>query len=706
MRNNPSPPILHAFSAQKGLPNPLPLPVRLPVPVNSNTPPQETTDPVQFLIAAFRVYLAGYDHHMSTMRAAAMRQTQGMGQHQQQQQQNQQAQAQAQAMQALQSRPVRPIPNANGAIPLPGVSPQVNSPANSPLPSAPTGARIGRPPKNKNKPTPINTQVQSAAAAKSATKKRKKGQEDGVTPSAPTPSAPTPSAISAAAPAPVAAFATTTAPVAVAPLVPEPDPKRARYKVEYRPVHLPIANLGGWDQNLIASSFPKHNRGKPTRSIHDLAIVDMDALLMGVKSRMPKELGYAITVLSMLSMAHPEDGLGGLPLLHITELYEELLELLAEKAFGEDGPRGVEPERVLFSELERMGRDMDWSIDASDYRASPDVVLSLLNLMRNFSMLPDNQPILASSVDLLHVLAGISDKSLCTAFGGSLFSAVEFARAQREAVAILTNIGSMVDLSKCENWAVVGIFRLLSGFLVPAWEMLSAIQSPYAPISPADRPPVILSVYRALEALCKLSQADSNREVLSRLPRQEIVEVFTSLVRLLPITPPQARFLHISEESLCLAEYLALTLYSLAFLAPPSARTEIRNSPGLVDVITRIILLSALPPQSQQGQPPQPHNLAILCRRLAETLGVLNGSWSPNGDAGVGASAGASAGAGACAISFSAGGIDGKGWTFKSRTVQEGWLGPWSDRVVPLLFAGGVEGVVWGELDALVWGSE
>ena len=137
---------------------------------------------------------------------------------------------------------------------------------------------------------------------------------------------------------------------------------------------------------MVSSTFPKHSLRQGTRPIHDLAVVDMEAILMGLRSRMPKELGYAVTVLNMLSMSHPEENINGLPLHHLREIFIELLDLTEEAAFGDGGRSGwlkswhdlndVKEEsaaddknscmdnlnKMPFFELERLGRDFDFSV--------------------------------------------------------------------------------------------------------------------------------------------------------------------------------------------------------------------------------------------------------------------------------------------------------------------------------------------------------
>lgn len=541
-----------------------------------------------------------------------------------------------------------------------------------------------------------------------------------------------------------------------------PQPKRPRYKVEYRPIHHPRQHLAGWDERAVASTFPKHNLTDPTRSIHELGIVDMEAVLMGLRSRLARELGYALTVLSMLSMPHPEENIGGLPLHHLREIYEELLGLVEEAAFGEDGfaawekrvssdvvaepaangtggadshagqpngdthrsqspsapatkgPARLDPNTMPFAELEQLGRDFDFSFDDDDEgvatggrsRArsadgrSTDIVLAGLNILRNFSMLPDNQSLMAQVPDLFHLLGKVSDARLARLPGQSVspdrpFTVLEIARLRRDAVVILTNVGAHVDLRTVSSSSVAAVFRLLSTFLRSGWDLLVQREPIFGPLPSARSfpPPMVLSVNYALEAFCNVSHYDSNREVLGKLPADELVALFEGLVKLFPVSKRGFEAMSALEDSLAFVECLSLSLYSLVFLSSQAARSAMRAVPGALAIVVRLITMTAV--QGQGGDPKQ-NPFGVLCRRLCETLAVLNGTVSASGDAEV--------------MSFSAGreappGKEGKGWSFQSKIVEPGWLAGDEERLVMAILSRGLDGVAHSDLDAMLWAA-
>lgn len=505
-------------------------------------------------------------------------------------------------------------------------------------------------------------------------------------------------------------------------LMPEPErpktPKRARYKVEYKPLHQSINHLSGWDERAVKSTFPKYNTGHPSRSVHELGIVDMEAILMGLRSRLPRELGYAITVLSMLSMPHPEESVGGLPLSYLAEIYEEILELIEESAFGEGRWEawiekmdkseerkgevycGTDLNQLSFLELERLGQDFDFSLDQDEENppekentgGSTDIVLACMNLLKNFSMLPENQPMMASFPALFVSLSRVSDSRLCRLpgpAGHQPYSIIEFARIRRDVVNILTNLGPYIRLSVIPLSATLAVFRVLSTFLVSGWEAISAQDSPYGQ-SPSVRdvpPTVIHSTYRALEAFCKLAGPDSNREILGRLPAEELVNLFEALLKLFPISGRQREAMATIEDFLGYTECLALAIYSLAFLSPLPVRTRMRSLPSTSGVLVHMISDTAFRAAEFKSNP-----FSILCRRLCETLGVLNGTVSPAGNA--------------QSMGFSAGAGEGKGWKFASEIVERGWLASLEERILEIGMIRGLDGVVLRELEGSWWGLE
>lgn len=455
--------------------------------------------------------------------------------------------------------------------------------------------------------------------------------------------------------------------------------------------------MGGWDERAVTSAFPKHQLGRPAKPVQELQ-VDIEAVLMGFRSRLPLEIGYGLTVLSMLSMPLQDGKTLQIPMEYLMEVYMEVLELIAECALGEGGierwlesPQPAEPtsartsvsrehvERMSYAELEQLGNDCEYMVDDEAPKEKMDVVFAGLNIIRNFSMLHPNQPVMACP-ELFDVLAAVTEKSLLRLPGESApYSVLEYARVCRDAVSIITNLGSYFDLRKMPKQSTLAIFRLIANFLVSAWEVFQKRDPGFGPVvSIRDVPPtVLLSIDRALEAFCRLSLPDHNREVLaSVIPGDELVELFASLVKLFPVSPRQIEAVRSVEDYLGRIEMIALCVYSLAFLAPPQARNGMRSMPGATAVMTRMVY--DLTPESPDLRTSP---FGILVRRVAETLGMLNGTVQPSGNSE--------------SMSFSAGGVEGKGWRFTSDAVEPGYLAHDAERVL--------EAMGWGKGDGRIW---
>ncbi|BEI93661.1 uncharacterized protein CcaverHIS019_0601200 [Cutaneotrichosporon cavernicola] len=485
--------------------------------------------------------------------------------------------------------------------------------------------------------------------------------------------------------------------------------KRARYRVEYRPLHFPQPTMAGWDERVVAASFPKHNLGRPTHSAAELGQIDMEAILMGLRSRLPGELSYALTVLSMLSMPQHDDRIPQLPIQPMLDVYLELIDLIGESALGEEGVDGwlsdkekteaaeapsrrASPARddlswMSYVDLERLGHDTDLSVDEEDTSkdrtgGATDIVLAGLNIIRNFSYNHDNGPVMACP-QLINLLAAVTDMTLARMPGTTSdrqpYSILELARVRREAVSIMTNLANHFDVRRTKASATLAVFRLVTSFLVSGWETLRLRESGYGPsISIREVPPLaVLSIDRALEAFSRLALADHNREVLATLvPTDELVELFSSLVKLLPISTRDKEAMLSIEDYLGRVELGVMSVYSLAFLAPTAARAGMRASPGAIAVLTRLVCdLAPRAPNLKQSP------FGFLVRRVAETLAVLNGTMTPSGNAE--------------SMSFAAGGVEGKGWRFANEVVQPGWLAADSDRLL--------EAMGWGKGDGRIW---
>ncbi|KAL7421688.1 hypothetical protein Q5752_003457 [Cryptotrichosporon argae] len=764
-----------SYVASKGVPSPLPEPQLLPRRLGSDLsqPQANTTDPAQFLAVAYIAWISWLENmlmkqKMAMAQRAAQAQAGGAAASPAAGQPGLPVTAGSQAagatamrppsapspisqqpqtaptlealMQAPTSTPATPavqastpamsaptpqaMPLAPIATPIVTAPTPVNAssampPSTAPFPSAPP-APTPRPHVEVPAASPASVDGGPASAVTPgapAEKKRKRGRPptsakltgDGTLPTTPT-TASTPAMADGLPQTPAstkAAAASTSA----------AEPRRQRYKVEYKPLHLPQPLMAGWDERRVVASFPKYDARPRVRSYHDLQIVDIESVLMGMRSRMPREVAYALTALSMLSMPLPEDRVGALNIGGLQEVYLELIELVSEAAFGEEGYEAWVEERAKLANgdtridhelLERIARDNDYSFDTGpiDLEArgprertgrQTDTILAGLNIIRNFSLLPDNRPIMARP-ELFVLLATIVDPRLARFPGTSAplpFSVIELARVRRDVVAIFANLGDIFDLRIVPRSLIPSVFNLFASYLSPAYAAARAVEPAYGPqptLLEKPTPYASLSVDRALEALSRITHHDLNREVIaSAVAADDLVSLFAALVRLLPLERREMDAVHTVEDYLGRTELVALALYSLAFLAPLPVRAAMRAVPGATACLARLIFDKATYAPDQQANP-----FAILVRRLAETMGVLNGTATPGGDA--------------RPVGFGAGGVDGKGWRYADEIVHKGWMAARQGEILEAMGWGRrkparIDGPLFDELDKLWWGA-
>jgi SWI/SNF chromatin-remodeling complex subunit SWI1 len=429
----------------------------------------------------------------------------------------------------------------------------------------------------------------------------------------------------------------------------------------------------------------------------ELGAVDLEAIAMSMASRLPHEVSYALAVLAMLSVPEPGETQHGLDLHHYPDLLLELLDLIADSAFGEDGWEawrkryeacGVskDPNDFTHNELVAAGTDISWWGDAESATSSPRetaIVIAGINLLRNYSMADDNQAFFARTPQLLQLLATVIDARLCRIEPLSVpqpYTYAELCRVRKDVLQILANLGSSLDLRTIPLETTQSLLRLIYSVVADALEQSLALRPLFGPASKTDES-VPLNLDHALDAFSHFALPDSNREVLARLPAQQLVSLFSAFMKLLPITRQDFELLQSSDTRLGHVECVALCLFHLAFLAPLAVRTDMRQIPGTLAIITRIIF-----DYTPRGGDFSRNPFNVLCRRLCETLGCLNQSSVAE----------------APSMSFSAGAGD--GWKpGKAKSVEPGLLAAFEDSVVRTLSVDKIDPVAFNELDALLW---
>lgn len=120
------------------------------------------------------------------------------------------------------------------------------------------------------------------------------------------------------------------------PSMPQPT-SPPNFKVEYMPVRRDVRTFGGWDLDFVDGHLGPvlAGWGRFPRSVRELGHVDMEGLIMSLRSRLEVEVTYALNALLILTASVQAPGFN-LLLSLCEDLCDELLDLLEETAFVEE----------------------------------------------------------------------------------------------------------------------------------------------------------------------------------------------------------------------------------------------------------------------------------------------------------------------------------------------------------------------------------
>lgn len=378
---------------------------------------------------------------------------------------------------------------------------------------------------------------------------------------------------------------------------------RMRKKIEYIPLAREVETYGGIDIDMIDAELAKANSRRPMKATDDLGIVDIDGLTMSLRSRLPTELSYAITVLSVLSNMRGQSPDSGFSLQQCDDLLDELLDLLREQAFGDIEDLYHEGEvfwihrdlvnLVHENELQQFsGHPRIKGHSSSDGGPKPspaDIVFGVLNLLRNFSLTIENQRFMGQHPDVLGLVLRVCcvsapslvDKGLLPSPASPIFTLSEVVKVRRDVLTIVSSLVSYIpDLASHPSHTRTRLFELLASFLVEPHDLSSPsgiVMQSGAISATTVRPPVVIDL--ALEAFTKLAQPDANRLILSRdIKFPWLWSLFSSLVHRLPVsTEDFAITMRMHDVWLSYLEKVVLSIYSICFLASPELKAKIKT---------------------------------------------------------------------------------------------------------------------------------
>ena len=419
---------------------------------------------------------------------------------------------------------------------------------------------------------------------------------------------------------------------------PEPLPKRVRYKIEYRPLSRMVDAHGGWDIEAVALAHRDNALAREALVVEDLGRVDIEALSMSIRSRIPSEISYALTVLGMLSMPGKGEDKGGLGLGHCGDLLDDLVDLVEEETFGEDGwqewaerldavpaPGRVEICKTPHTDLLVSAQFEAYSCQDSLQNPSSrrvEVVLLVISLLRNFSLMADNYTIMTQHARFVEIMIRVCDSRLTLPVspaptgleGPASFGKADHLRIREDVLDIFHGLSFSLNLTVLPLDAVGLMVELALSHLKGSQTESISDRLFRGPADHLDMPDkAILS----LEVLTQTSCSDQNRRVLRRLEGDVILEGFVTCLKYLAFDEKDAKMLMHYPPMLDVQVKLAFCLYNFAFVASLPIRARLRETVGVLSVLgTSIHLLSRAPPL---------HPYAVMVRCLSETIGVLNG---------------------------------------------------------------------------------
>lgn len=399
---------------------------------------------------------------------------------------------------------------------------------------------------------------------------------------------------------------------------------------------------------------------------------------MSLRSRLASEVAFALNSLTLISMSirsHPqESGVISFPIARCRDLYEELVDLLEETAFGLDDDEGEEEEelgrpdgtetpsakgnttyRQLFrtiveeagrvdggdNELEERTRIARLADEGLTPLRPSDVLISITNILRNFSIADDNAALMGQDRQLLDVLVRIASLPLTTEPRDPTkrwpirLSPSDAMVLKKDALELVASFGLEVRLEEQTPETAQRVFDLFAFFLLEAHrrDQLQFDLSLTSGSASRIPQPAVVRVARyvdtGLAAFARIALFDSNRIILSRLAPTGVLErLFDSLVRLLPVTEQDFQIMT-HESGLVSVENLAMSLYNLAYLAPPDVKLTLRARPAYVRSLMRIVRRlsgsTADPASTAAFQPLTERCLATL-HLLSSLSGIAVGS--------------------------------------------------------------------------------
>lgn len=371
---------------------------------------------------------------------------------------------------------------------------------------------------------------------------------------------------------------------------------------------------------------------------------------MSIRSKIPTELSYALTTLTILSTMRGQNPGSGFPIFQCPDLFDDVLDLLEDAAFGAvpddtlaDTSAEISPitthrellNAIYDNELKPFAvlefHQGSKNLNSGPRPRSADTILAIVNILRNTSVVQDNWPFLSRHdrlIDVMLRLCTIRQVDALPAPVSTSLSLSDLVQIRKDTLYTLVNLAAFIALAppSSHSTAVTRMskraFELVASYLVDPTEAVSpfaSIQVVGQQFNGPPKPSVLADT--ALEVFTRFSHSDANRQILAQtIPNSHISQFFEALVHRLPLTDMDFQLFG-REVWLSYLEKTVMALYSLSFLAPPPLKQRLKadRKLGFKTVMFRLVQKFLSNPN------PEFRMLFFLCsRRAIETMKVLD----------------------------------------------------------------------------------
>ncbi|KAH9857885.1 hypothetical protein C2E23DRAFT_718417 [Lenzites betulinus] len=421
----------------------------------------------------------------------------------------------------------------------------------------------------------------------------------------------------------------------------------SRRKIEYVPYARELETAGGRDLDFLQSEWHRVST-KGVRRIEEYGQVDVEALTLSLRSRVSTEMSYALTTFTLLTLLRGSNHGGGFPIMQAPDLLDEMVDLVEDIAFDGAEDEGYPDEativthRELVNSLVEDGSQPFASLKPEQGAKDPDhgprhrpaeVILVVINILRNLSIAQENQEYLAKHEKLLPVCLRLCALAPAEKFTpprplSSVISLADLITIRKDVMNLIFNISFNVNLTPSSPsrgllLTVRRAYELLTSYLVDETEAISPfqwiLQTGIPPAVHQPKPPALADM--ALETFSRFTLPDDNRQVVSRaVPQAWLWTLLEALVHRLPVADNDFQVI-MRDVWLTYVERLIMALYSLAFLAPPAVKERAkRDRPlGFAKVMLRLVKKFTV-----HAPPELRHHFAISVRRAVEAMKLVD----------------------------------------------------------------------------------